>query len=153
MPRLKPNERAYALLKEVLPNLEDIQLGTHWKLKAPGFMDLVVEGIAPVYHVDGVKRIPLSLTHYYKQNGDMMADPDMQLEIWLMPEGQPHRVIPLTFQQDSLGLFQQVYPKDPDRSVWRPELHQDLTAFMLDWFKNLKSQGHKREVETTAEVK
>ena len=42
------------------------------KAKAPGFMDLVVEKIAPKTY---------SLAHYYVQNGDMMRDPEITFRL------------------------------------------------------------------------
>ena len=76
------------------------------RLKVEGFMPLVIEhvGIGP-------RGQPLvSVAHYYEQNGDLMADPDIALEVadgvWS----------PVEFQQASRGFHKSVplFQKAPD---------------------------------------
>lgn len=105
--------------------------GNHVKLQASGFMDLSIDCI-------GEGRI--SMAHNYIQNGDLMADPDMEIQIH--PTGVAEA---LTFQQDSLGLYQEVYTEGPhgEKMVY-PQLKKDLNRFLEQWLKNLKMQGFYR---------
>ena len=49
----------------------------------------------------------IALAHNYIQNGDVMADPDMEIRIY--PEIKYAEA--LTYQLDGLGIFQRVYPE------------------------------------------
>ena len=82
----------------------------HFKYTSEGYEDLVVENLGygdtwgnPIY----------SITHCYEQNGDLMSDPDMMISVndrlgWVMP---------LSFQNDSIGLYQQVFTADGKRYI------------------------------------
>ncbi|WP_435577398.1 DUF6908 domain-containing protein, partial [Faecalibaculum rodentium] len=59
------------------------------------FMPLTVEGI-------GENRIAIS--HYYTQNGDSLADPDMEFVF----DHEAKTLNARTFQQDNLNRFEQV---------------------------------------------
>tara|TARA_R110000822_G_scaffold279470_1_gene401210 strand:- start:34 stop:441 length:408 start_codon:yes stop_codon:yes gene_type:complete len=47
----------------------------YYKLKAKGNMDLIVET-----HRDGKNQI-VTMSHYYKQNGDLVPDPDIMFAV------------------------------------------------------------------------
>lgn len=100
-------------------------VGLSLHLKAPGYMDLVIERL---------DRRRISMTHYGKQNGDLMADPDMEVEI--APDRSGIRA--LTYQNDYAGVFQSI--KDESN----PVLERELTEFLADWLKNLEDQGFGR---------
>ena len=93
------------------------------KLKSQGFMDLTIERIGSD---------EISLTHYYEQNGDLVADPDMQIRI----NFDNKTAEALTFQD--WICFRCVYP-EPDKV--NLQLKKELNSFLLDWLKNLKRQG------------
>lgn len=100
------------------------------KSQSSGFMDLNYDFIN-----EDNNFYLIALSHYYKQNGDMMADPDMVLKVY--PESK--MVEPMTFQQDNLGIYQEVYLDD---GRWFPKLHRHLTSFLTMWTKNMINQGH-----------
>jgi len=50
----------------------------HLKLKSGGFMDLNIDHLS---HKDDNRSIVISLAYNYIQNGDVMADPDMEIKI------------------------------------------------------------------------
>lgn len=79
-----------------------------------------------------------AMAHNFIQNGDVMADPDMQIRI--IPEMRS--IEALTFQQDNLGIYQEVYP-DPNHV--NPQAKKELNAFLETWLKNLIDQGFKLE--------
>lgn len=105
------------------------------EIKNRGYMPLVIEYIGT-----GPRGLPLiSVSHYYIQNGDLMRDPEMTFEI--DPAGQQEWG-PITYQQDSLSIFQEAIWRAPDdRVMIRPSLVQDLKAFARTWDRNLKEQG------------
>lgn len=101
------------------------------RLKAPGFMDLVVEGL--YRGEDGF--LHLSLSHYYEQNGDLVPDPDMEVRVY------PDRGMAEAFSfQDTYG-YRAVYPAPGMVDVAAKE---DLNRFLSRWLSNLLEQGHRR---------
>lgn len=101
------------------------------KLKSGIFMDLNIDHLS---HKDDDRSIVISLAHNYVQDGDVMADPDMEIRI--IPSMK--MVEALTFQQDSTGTYQQVYLED---GRFYPTLKKDLNDFLNYWLKNLIEQG------------
>lgn len=98
----------------------------YMKLKAPGFMDLVIEKLYE-------NRI--SLSHYYEQNGDLMSDPDMELIV----DQNQKTLTAATFQQDNMAIFHEAYQGD---ELINPDLEDELNDFLNDWLSNIVRQGH-----------
>ena len=91
------------------------------KFKSPGLMDL---------NVDKLTSDTIALAHNGIQNGDVMADPDVEVRI-----NRPGKMAEaLTFQNDYLGIFQQVYP-EPGK--YSPNLKKELNAFLSDWLRTM----------------
>jgi uncharacterized protein YqiB (DUF1249 family) len=91
------------------------------KFQSPGLMDL---------NVDKLTEDTIALAHNGIQNGDVMADPDVEVRI-----NRPGKMAEaLTFQNDYLGIFQQVYP-EPGK--YYPKLKKELNEFLNDWLKNM----------------
>lgn len=128
------NERIYDGLNEVMGGCLEkfVRYGESMKLKAAGYMDL---------SIDNLRGGKIAMAHNYIQNGDVMADPDMMLEV----DTEEKTIVPLTFQNDGLGLFQEVYDIDGqgNKTGVRVKLKRDLEHFLIQWIKNLKMQGHK----------
>ncbi|MCD4677830.1 MAG: DUF1249 domain-containing protein, partial [Desulfobacula sp.] len=61
-------------------------------------------------------------------------DPDMEIRI--IPKMK--MVEALTFQQDNMGIYQQVYLED---GRYYPKLKNELNNFLNSWLKNLIEQG------------
>ena len=101
------------------------------KLKSGIFMDLNIDHLS---HKDDDRSIVISLAHNYIQEGDVMADPDMEIRI--IPSMK--MVEALTFQQDSTGTYHQVYLED---GRFYPSLKKELNNFLNSWLKNLIEQG------------
>ncbi len=75
-----------------------------------------------------------SIAHYYKQNGDMMRDPDMVFA--RQPAG---KVFPISFDQSAPTIYQE--------SVWfdngfkmKTRQQKDHATFANIWMKNIKEQ-------------
>jgi len=108
-----------------------LKFNEYIKLKSGIFMDLNIDHLS---HKDDDRSIVISLAHNYIQEGDVMADPDMEVRI--IPSMK--MVEALTFKQDSTGTYQQVYLED---GRFYPTLKKDLNDFLNYWLKNLIEQG------------
>ena len=115
------------LLKLEIINTKGKILYSYMKFEASGFMPL---------HVDWIDDDKISIAHNGIQNGDVMADPDMIVRI--VPEMKMAEA--LTFQNDYLGIFQEVYP-EPGK--FYPKLKTELNSFLNSWLKRvIEDQGH-----------
>lgn len=107
------------------------------RIENPPYMRLVIEyiGTGP-YGGPAV-----SVAHYYEQNGDAMRDPEMTFE--LAEKDGLTLWIPLTYQQDNLGMYQVAVERGADgQQVFvRPKLVKDLESFARMWDRNIKDQG------------
>jgi hypothetical protein len=95
-------------------------------------------GMMPL-HINQVRGNRISVHHQYEQNGDMMADPDMTFVF----DREVGSLAARTFQQDGLGVFQQV---EDDGGRINTALERKLNSFARGWFKNIRNQGYRREV-------
>ena len=135
-----PYERNYQRLETVLGRpVRDLRSGIAYRLRAAGFMDLVVEVLSR-----NPSTMVLSLAHYFEQNGDLCQDPEMEVRVYLPRDEHPGRVEALTFQQAIPPIYQRVYP-EPGKVV--PRLKRDLNDFLTTWLRNLKQQGHRLVAE------
>lgn len=105
------------------------------RLTVPGFMPLSVEDIGQ--SADGNRLI--SICQYGKQHGDLMRDPEMVFEV----HSTNAAAEPLSFQNDYMGVFHEVYRYDDAgrKTHVNPRLKAELTSFARTWFHNLKDQG------------
>ena len=132
--------------KSLAPFIEAINNSDRYRhFKAEGFMDLVVENLERVEWFLGDRMDVYSISHYGEQNGDLMADPDM--EIGIISDGEKMRVIPLTFRNDYMGIYQQVFHNTPDGWAYSRQLLIDLDTFLWEWFKNIEAQGFYDDIE------
>ena len=107
------------------------------RIRVEGYMPLSVEDIGQ--SADGNRLI--SICHYGEQNGDLMRDPEMVFE--LFTHGEASAAEPLSFQNDYMGLFQEVFRYDDTgkKTHVKTRLKQELKSFARTWFTNLKEQG------------
>jgi len=122
------NERIFKKLERVIGDLSE--LPAYMKLRAPGFMDL---GVDRLYGDE--ESVTIALSHHFKQNGDMVPDPDMEVRIYpsiKMAEA-------LTYQ-DSFG-YQQVYTSPGQVNL---KAKKDLNVFLNQWLSNIIDQGFER---------
>ncbi|MCA9872119.1 MAG: hypothetical protein KC441_00630, partial [Anaerolineales bacterium] len=100
----------------------------HARFEMPHYMPLVIERI-------GFGRV--SVAHYYTQNGDAVADPDVVYDIrnWIPQEiTQP----PVMIAGRVLGGYQQIVLED---GRFYPERLKDVESFSRMWAKNIREQG------------
>ena len=107
------------------------------RIRVEGYMPLSIEAIST--SADGNRLI--SLCHYGEQNGDLMRDPEMVFE--LFTHGEASAAEPLSFQNDYMGLLQEVYRYDEagKKTHVKTRLKAELKSFARTWFTNLKDQG------------
>jgi uncharacterized protein YqiB (DUF1249 family) len=98
----------------------------YMKFVSPGLMDL---------NVDRLDNTIIAIAHNTVQNGDVMADPDMQVVIF----PQIRCAEALSFQNDFLGIYQQVYDGENVDS----KLRKELNIFLNDWLNTvIELQGY-----------
>lgn len=126
--------------KALQPFIEAVDnAGGHAHFKADGYMDLVIENLDMVEWFLGEKMNLYSITHYGECNGDLMADPDMQIGV--VNDGKAMRVIPMTYQNDYMGIFQRVFQYTDKNWKYSKRLLIDLDEFLYEWLGNIKEQG------------
>ena len=111
----------------------ELQFNEAVSLKSKPFMDLNLDDLGK--DIKGYTMF--AMAHNFKQHGDIMADPDMQIRI--IPEMQS--IEALTYQLDSMGIFQRVYNEDYTKVI--PRLKKELNSFLEKWLINLKQQRFK----------
>lgn len=119
--------RIFHKLLDVVPDLLTIE--EHGKSAVPGYMDLNLD----ILH-RAPERIIIALSHYYKHpSGDMIADPDMEIAVYLSREYAEA----LTYQ-DTYGYQSVLGDEGVDA-----KLQRDLNNFLSQWLTNLIEQGHR----------
>lgn len=82
----------------------------------------------------------ISLAHYFKQNGDLCCDPDMEIRI----DMEHQTAEALSFQQAIPPIYQMVYPEPGKVDLNRK---RELNGFLMHWLGNCELQGHHFEQE------
>ena len=98
------------------------------------------KGVFMVVHIEcvGLSNLgPLySVAHYYKQNGDLMRDPDMEFI-----KGGDGEYYPISFWRDiPLKRDEAVEWKNGEITRINPKLQAELVTFANMWMKNIKVQ-------------
>lgn len=104
---------------------------SHLRLELKGFMPLVIEKI-------GKDRV--SVAHYYTQNGDAIADPDVVF--WVAPNGE---WFPCEVQMPMLGYRQYIIFEDGKPASFYQAKQHDLASFCNSWATNIRGQDYLRK--------
>jgi len=142
---MKPTKHATTNYKKLLPYLENMnphrqsagRPTEYRKFAAPGMMDLVIESL----HYDFAPDMPVfSLACYGEQNGDLMRDPDLVIAVHF----GLGRVEPLSYQNDYLGIYQEVWNIDRQNRPYsyRARLRADLDEFLWTWLDQIAAAGY-----------
>lgn len=108
--------------------------GNARKIDTSSFMPIHVDRV----HTTAAGTV-YAVAHYFRQNGDSMADPDMTF-LLASTDG---RAYPITFRQDG-GC-----PVNHNAVVWsdhgtitavRPRMQREITTFANQWMKNIRAQ-------------
>ena len=100
--------------------------GAYMRLEMPGFDRLSIENV-------GGGRI--SVAHYFEQNGDLIADPEIVFA--LVGDWYPVEI------QQVLGGWRQFLAKDAQGRLicCNPRGQADVTTFADLWARNIEAQG------------
>ena len=131
---MKPTRHARTNYRMLTPLMVGMNGRNHRRYESAGFMPLVIESL----YSEGDDVKVYSLTHYGEQNGDAMRDPDMEMRV----DFEAGTVEPLTFRNDYLGIFQEVYITRNGKQLYSPRLRTDLDEFLWQWLKNIGEQGY-----------
>lgn len=115
----------------ILNDEGELQFKDAVSLESKPYMNLNLDDLGK----DNIGHV-FAMAHNFKQHGDIMADPDMTIRI--IPKMQS--VEAMTYQLDSMGIYQQVYP---DEKHVIPKLKKELNSFLEKWLINLKTQRFK----------
>jgi hypothetical protein len=103
------------------------------KIEVEGFLPLCIEVIGRGPHGG----LLLSIMHVYEQHGDLMRDPDIEVEI--MPGTDDW--LPCSYRQDGLGLFREAISTEGSVVRINHSLVADIKRFLKVWDRNLSEQG------------
>jgi len=95
------------------------------------YMAVVVESIGST-----PLGLEVSVAHYYKQNGDLMADPEM---VFLVSDVNGD-IYPFSYLQHGLGLNQVAVRLEGSKIFIKQKLQRDITRFANQWMKNIQQQ-------------
>lgn len=90
-----------------------------------GFMPLTIEQIGDNF---------IAISHYYEQNGEAIADPDMEF----VYNNDSKTLQARTYQQDALQRYDEVYGDDG----YNEQLEEELNLFAHQWFQTIEKQGY-----------
>lgn len=95
------------------------------------FMPVVVEWVGDCKLGD-----VFSIAHYFEQNGDLMADPEMTFL-----KGSDGRYYPMSYKLDSLGVYREgiVWEDGEPRYISTREQREEA-IFAGTWMQNIKWQ-------------
>lgn len=83
-----------------------------------------------------------SITHWGEMNGDAMRDPDITFSV----DHESKTIEPQTFQNDYLGLYQEVYRQDDDGTwLYSNRLRIDLDQHLYDWLNIIEQASFQLE--------
>jgi uncharacterized protein YqiB (DUF1249 family) len=84
-------------------------------------------------------KIQYAMTHWYESNGDLIADPEMIIEI----KGKTLEALSIQHPYPFNRVWN-VY--NSDRSRYDPRQKKEQNRFLKQWLKNIHIQGYKRVI-------
>jgi len=122
------SQSIYNKLIKIIPDIATREEAGRSKLSSDALMDLNLD----VLSRQG-KIVRIALSHYYKQNGDMIADPDMEIII----NTELMTANAMTYQ-DSM-----IFQSAEQGGGINQKLVNSLNEFLDQWLQNCIDQGHK----------
>jgi hypothetical protein len=120
---------------------EIVKITGGWERLSNHPLRIEVEGFLPLY-IEVIGRGPrggtlISVMHTYLQYGDVMRDPDVEVEV--VPGSDDW--LPVSYRQDNLGIFRQAVSTEGGVVLFHHELVTDIKRFLEVWDRNLREQG------------
>jgi hypothetical protein len=139
----KINQQSTKIFCRLMAQLDS---NNHVKLYSEGFMPLVLEMVAENIQTPFGRAKLYSLAHYYKQNGDMMRDPEM---CFVVIDSRKEKndfenifIFPQMFRQDNLGIYEESILISENKITGCKKRWQDSHChFTNTWLKNISQQG------------
>ena len=122
---LSPAEQNYQAVMELAPEVLCGEQDSKTFEAGDSFMPLTIELI---------EENRLAISHYYMENGDSFADPDMEFDFDHETKTLQARI----YRQDKLNRYDQVFAE----GGYNGELEEELNQFASRWFKNIRAQGY-----------
>lgn len=116
----------------------------HLKMVNEPFMPLSIERIGSIYWQDGKL---ISLAHYYEQNGDLMADPEMCFIVVDQREKdktdmEKVMIVPYLYKQDNMGIYEEsLLFKNDVVAHCDANMQLQHVLFANQWLQNIIEQG------------
>ena len=137
---IKKTKHAGTNYRTIKPFLDAAdKAGGHVHFISDGYMDLAIENL---YTTDDSGMKWYAIAHYGECNGDLMADPDMEIAV----DDTTGRIVPRTYQNDYIGIFQAVFKTINGKNMYSPSLLTQLDEFLWNWLQNIKDQGFTPEI-------
>ena len=112
-------------------NLEKLTGGLEKFMASKGYLKLTSNGFMPLV-IEKIGNNKISMTHYYKLNGDLVPDPDITVRIY------PDQKMAEALSYQDTYKYQEVYPEENKVSLI---LKKELNTFLNQWLLVLKKQG------------
>ena len=126
--------------------IEQLKGNDHIKIENDPYMPLTIERIGDNISIPTGAGTLYSLCHYYKENGDLMQDPEMcfiavdqrdKPEAWT-----EYYVFPYIFRLANVGFYQEsILFVNGKADKINKAMQADHTAFANQWLVNLQDQG------------
>ena len=137
------SKSASKVLNILTNGLNDQNLSRKIDNSSGAFMSVHVEFL----FTDDVNGVDMfSVAHFYEQNGDLMKDPDVvflrEKNDSAINEDEKYLYIPISFQQDNLGIYQEFFQSDNNGKFITVNAKQirDCIEFCTMWMKNIEEQ-------------
>jgi hypothetical protein len=130
---IKPlSAKALAVFRVLTEGLAKV--GDHRKVNdSQSFMPVSVEAVGTTPQ----GALIVSVAHYYEQNGDLMADPEVTFVVT-----RADYVFPTTFRQDNMGINRVYVRWEGEKVYWNLRMQNDLAVFCNEWMENIKQQQY-----------
>lgn len=124
----KVNQKASKILTKILAAAK----GEYAKLTAGSYMDLNVDVLE-----DTEKYTLFAMAHNYIQNGDVMADPDVEI----FYSKDLDAFFPIAIQHATGHYLKAAWIVNGVIEKFRPRAQRELATFVGTWAANIKAQG------------
>ena len=132
MSAIKPLSKPALAVFRVLTEGVD-KVGDHRKIDNTNgsFMPVSIEAVGTTHR----GQLIVSIAHYYEQNGDLMADPEITFVV-----AREDYVYPVSYKQDGLGIDRQYVRWEGDKMLVDISDQNDVSRFCTTWMRNIKNQ-------------